>query len=302
MAQNFLPSVTVKALEEQGERAMKESLAKGMPHGYEVGYGSFTTNGRMLGHGELIRVKQGERVLFHILNGSATEIRSLALPGHFFRVIALDGNPVPNRALVPVLWLGTAERISAIVEMNHPGVWVLGDLADDDRRHGMGMVIEYAGHKGKGEWIPPAAGHWNYLSFAKAGASSQPPDETFDMTFVKDNAAEEGFNRWAINGVAYPMTGQVSPASFHLKAGKRYRIRMRNASDDIHPIHLHRHSFELTRIAGKSTSGILKDVFMLGGYQEAEVDFVADNPGLTLFHCHQQLHMDFGFMTLFDYV
>ena len=45
----------------------------------------------------------------------------------------------------------------------------------------------------------------------------------------------------------------------------------------------------------------MKDVVMLGGYQEAEVDFVADNPGLTLFHCHQQLHMDFGFMTLFDY-
>jgi FtsP/CotA-like multicopper oxidase with cupredoxin domain len=77
---------------------------------------------------------------------------------------------------------------------------------------------------------------------------------------------------------------------------------MRNASDDIHPIHLHRHSFELTRISGKSTSGILKDVVMLGGYQEAEIDFVADNPGLALFHCHQQLHMDFGFMSLFDYV
>jgi FtsP/CotA-like multicopper oxidase with cupredoxin domain len=30
---------------------------------------------------------------------------------------------------------------------------------------------------------------------------------------------------------------------------------------------------------------------MLGGYQEADVDFVADNPGMTLFHCHQQLHM-----------
>jgi FtsP/CotA-like multicopper oxidase with cupredoxin domain len=46
----------------------------------------------------------------------------------------------------------------------------------------------------------------------------------------------------------------------------------------------------------------MKDVLMLGGYEEAEVDFVADNPGATLFHCHQQLHMDFGFMTLFDYV
>ena len=31
-----------------------------------------------------------------------------------------------------------------------------------------------------------------------------------------------------------------------------------------------------------------------------EVDFVADNPGPTLFHCHQ-LHMDFGFMALFNY-
>jgi FtsP/CotA-like multicopper oxidase with cupredoxin domain len=98
------------------------------------------------------------------------------------------------------------------------------------------------------------------------------------------------------------MTGEMKPASFHLKQGKRYRIRMRNASDDIHPIHLHRHSFELTKVFGKSTAGVFKDVVMLGGYQEAEIDFVANNPGLTLFHCHQQLHMDFGFMTLFDYV
>ena len=75
----------------------------------------------MLGHGEPIRVKQGERVLFHVLNASASEIRSLALPGHVFRVVALDGNPVPTPADVPVLWLGTAERISAIVEMKHPG-------------------------------------------------------------------------------------------------------------------------------------------------------------------------------------
>lgn len=302
MPQTFLPPATVKALEEQGESAMKASLAKGMPKGYEVGYRSFTINGRMLGHGEPIRVKQGERVLFHILNGSATEIRSLALPGHSFCVIALDGNPVPNPAPVPVVWIGTAERISAIVEMNHPGVWIMGDLDEDDRHHGMGIIVEYAGQKGKGEWIKPAPYHWSYLHFANPGASSPPPDETFDMTFVKDNAAEEGFNRWTINGVAFPMTGEMAPASFHPKQGKRHRIRMRNASDDIHPIHLHRHSFEITKIFGKSTTGIFKDVLMLGGYQEAEIDFVADNPGMTLFHCHQQLHMDFGFMTLFDYV
>jgi FtsP/CotA-like multicopper oxidase with cupredoxin domain len=40
---------------------------------------------------------------------------------------------------------------------------------------------------------------------------------------------------------------------------------------------------------------------MLGGFQEIEFDFVADNPGLIVFHCHRQLHMDFGFMALFNY-
>lgn len=303
MPQDFLsPSAIDKALKETGEAAMKASLAKGMPHGYEVGYKFFTINGRMLGHGEPIRVKLGERVLFHILNGSATEIRSLALPGHSFEVIALDGNSVPNPARVPVLWLGTAERISAVVEMNHPGVWILGDLTDDDRHHGMGVVVEYAGRSGKPQWAAPPPFRWSYARFAKPNASAPEPDETFEMSFAKDNAAEEGFNRWTINGLAYPMSNEMAPASFHLKQGKRYRLRMRNASDDIHPIHLHRHSFELINLAGTKTAGIMKDVAMLGGYQQLEVDFIADNPGLTLFHCHQQLHMDFGFMTLFDYV
>jgi FtsP/CotA-like multicopper oxidase with cupredoxin domain len=36
-------------------------------------------------------------------------------------------------------------------------------------------------------------------------------------------------------------------------------------------------------------------------YQEGEIDFVADNRGLKLFHGHQQLHMDYGFMALLDY-
>ncbi|HEV2274904.1 MAG TPA: multicopper oxidase domain-containing protein [Acidobacteriaceae bacterium] len=301
MDMDFLsPAAPVAGLKERGERAMKASLAAGMPHGYEVGYGSFTINGKMLGHGEPVRVKQGERVLFHVLNGSATEIRSLALPGHSFTVVAMDGNPLPKPVRVPMLWLGTAERISAIVEMDHPGVWILGDTFDDDRHHGMGIVVEYAGAKGKPQWVKPQPFHWNYAHFGHSAAPAAKPDEVFEMTFAKENAAAEGFNRWTINGTAFA-EGRMEPM-FQIRRGRRYRLRMHNASDDIHPVHLHRHSFELTRVAGQPTSGVQKDVVMVGGYQEMEVDFVADNPGLTLFHCHQQLHMDFGFMALFGYV
>ena len=298
MAMDFMAQRTeVAALKERGESAMRRSLASGMPHGFEVGYRTFTINGRMLGAGEPIRVKANERVLLHVLNGSATEIRSLALPGHTFRVVALDGNAVPTTAEVPVLWIGTGERVSAVVEMNHPGVWILGDLSDDDREHGMGIVVEYADRSGKPQWAKPRPAKWDYTSFA-GQVAAPPPDETFEMMIEKDNAADSGFNRWTLNGVAFAMDKPA--AMFRLKHGKRYRLRLLNASDDIHPVHLHRHTVELTKIGGAATAGVMKDVFMLPGYQEMELDFTADQRGLSLFHCHQQLHMDFGFMCLFD--
>lgn len=297
MDQDALAGRMLPDLQEIGRKA--DAAAPVKTKGYEVGYALFSINGHMLGHGEPLRVKQGERVLLHVLNGSATEIRSLALPGHTFRVVALDGNPVPTPSEVPVLWLGTAERVSAIVEMNRPGVWIMGDLADDDRGHGMGIVVEYAGAKGKPQWSAPPAFHWDYSMFGRRDAVSPKPDETIELLIVKHNAALNGFNQWTLNGVAFSM--QKMQPLFKIQAGKRYRLKLRNGSDDIHPMHLHRHSFELIRVAGKPTAGVLKDVVMLGGYQEIEFDFVANNPGRTLFHCHQQLHMDFGLMALFDY-
>lgn len=58
---------------------------------------------------------------------------------------------------------------------------------------------------------------------------------------------------------------------------------------------------EVSASVGRPTGRVLKDVVMVGGYQEMEVDFVANNPSPTLFHCPQQFPMDFGFMALFDY-
>ncbi len=204
MAMGFLlPAATDAKLKEAGESAMAASLERGLPHGYEVGYRLLSINGRMLGHGELGRVKAGERVLFHVLTASATEIRSLVLPGNAFTVVALDGNPVPTPTQVPALWIGTAERVSAIVEMNHPGVWILGDVDDDDRAHGMGIVVEYAGAKGTPQWTKLVSPKWDYTRFGNGIA--RPPDETIEMLFIKNNAAVNGFNQWTINGTAFSM-------------------------------------------------------------------------------------------------
>ena len=65
---------------------------------------------------------------------------------------------------------------------------------------------------------------------------------------------------------------------------------------------MHRHSFELVRVNGKATAGVVKDTIIAPGFGTVDLDFVANNPGPTLFHCHQTLHMDYGLMRLFKYV
>jgi FtsP/CotA-like multicopper oxidase with cupredoxin domain len=280
------------------ERKKKESQKKQeKPNGWEIGYQRFTINGKCLGYGEPVRVREGQRVLFHILNASATENIKLALPGHQFQVVALDGNPVPEPQNVDVLELGTAERISAIVEMKNPGVWILGTPMDDDRKNGMGIVVEYANKSGAPRWVKPSNRQWDYTIFGN-NSPSPTPVETIPLVFGKINGGQGGFNRWTINGKGFDE--KAAPAA--LQKGKRYRLVFDNQTDDAHPVHLHRNSFELTSVNGKVTAGILKDVVLVKGFRKIEVDVIPAMDGLTLFHCHQQLHMDYGFKLLFNVV
>src|SRR5258708_39674876 len=85
------------------------------------------------------------RPLILFLNASAIENRRIALPGHKMKVIALDGNPVPTPQTLDSIFLGTGERIDVVIEMNHPGVWILGSPEKMVRESGLGVVVEYAG-------------------------------------------------------------------------------------------------------------------------------------------------------------
>jgi FtsP/CotA-like multicopper oxidase with cupredoxin domain len=48
-------------------------------------------------------------------------------------------------------------------------------------------------------------------------------------------------------------------------------------------------------------AGLFKDVVVVPAHETVEVDFIANQPGPSLLHCHQQFHMDFGFMTVIRY-
>ncbi len=262
---------------------------------YEVS----TINGKMLGFGEPVLVKQGERVLMHVLNSSPTEVHWIAFAGHSFSVIALDGNAVPQPKKVQMLRLSPAERVCAIVEMNAPGVWVLGEVRKHVQAAGMGVVIEYAGATGKPVWTQPDDLIWDYRQFASPAQAIQNGSEATRIDLVFDSKFQGHGNEelWRINGKSYPQTDEPV-----LKTGQRYRLMLKNLSADDHPLHLHRHTFEVRRVDGSpELQGLKKDVVLVHAKSSAEVEFLADNPGRTLFHCHQQDHMDRGFMMVFRY-
>ncbi len=279
-------------------------------NGLEVSAPLYSINDKMLGAGEPLRVQPGQRVLMHLLNASPAQIHRVALAGHKFQVIALDGNAVPTPQLVEVIEIAPGERVDAMVEMNNPGVWILGEIRDGARQAGMGIVVEYANQKQRALWTAPAKWSWDYTIFGTAGfgtagfgtagsgttAPHPAPDHTIDMVFEKVPGGLHGINHWLVNGKEYPHERE-----FELHEGRRYRIVFHNRSDDSHPLHFHRHLFELVELNGKPTAGVKKDTVIVPAFGRATVDMVADQPGLTLFHCHIQHHMDFGFMALFRY-
>jgi FtsP/CotA-like multicopper oxidase with cupredoxin domain len=276
-----------------------QDIRKGPPpdNGLEVLYASASINDKMLGHGDPVRVREGQRVLFRLLNASATENVTLALAGHRLTVIALDGNPVPSQRRVDTVFLAPAERTDVIVEMNRPGVWIFGSIKEDDRKMGLGTVVEYANHTSAPQWQDPPNAPWDYTIFGVERPTPS-PDQRLELLFEKVPGGRGGYKRWTLNGNSWPATNPLLTT----EVGKRYRLVMTNNSGDNHPVHLHRHTFEVTKVGDKATAGVMKDTINMTRFSKVEIDFVADDPGPSLLHCHHQDHQDEGFMGLVTYL
>jgi hypothetical protein len=90
--------------------------------------------------------------------------------------------------------------------------------------------------------------------------------------------------------------GRSGPASTPLivRHGERVRVRLINLGMDHHPIHLHGHTFVVTGTEGgrqpEATWGPGNTV-LVGVAQSRDVEFVANNPGDWMLHCHLPHHM-----------
>lgn len=103
---------------------------------------------------------------------------------------------------------------------------------------------------------------------------------------------------WTVNGKSYPNTDPI-----WVREGERVRLRVSNMSPESHPMHLHGHSFQVVAVRGQGLAEpwLTKDVINLAPMESYEIEFVADNPGVWMFHCHQQHHADHGLVVLIRY-
>jgi hypothetical protein len=97
------------------------------------------------------------------------------------------------------------------------------------------------------------------------------------------------FNWLLLNGKAGP-----SNTPLIVRQGDRVRIRFVNLGMDHHPMHMHGHTFYVTGTEGgriPETAWWPGNTVLVGVAQARAIEFVADNPGDWMVHCHLPHHM-----------
>ncbi|AFL87445.1 putative multicopper oxidase [Terriglobus roseus DSM 18391] len=103
------------------------------------------------------------------------------------------------------------------------------------------------------------------------------------------NTMKMEFNWLVINGKAGPAATPLI-----IRLGDRVRLRFINLGMDHHPVHLHGHTFHVTGTEGgriQPSAWWPGNTTLVGVGQARDVEFVANNPGDWMLHCHMPHHM-----------
>jgi FtsP/CotA-like multicopper oxidase with cupredoxin domain len=103
----------------------------------------------------------------------------------------------------------------------------------------------------------------------------------------------------------YTVNGAVFPhiPSIRVSEGNRVRLTVVNRGLDTHPMHVHGHHVLVVERDGARSSGapLWLDTFDVQPGEVWVVEFVADNPGIWLDHCHNLDHAAEGMMMALTY-
>ena len=264
--------------------------------GGDVSYPLFLINGRPPRSPAVFDARPGERLRLRLVNAASDTPFRVALAGHRLTVTHTDGFPV-EPVTVDSLVIGMSERYDALVTVTGPGSFPLVAVAEAKANQAMALLR--AG-TGGAPAVPPATrppqldGRMLALSELRATKSVTLPPGSPDRTHkVVLEGGERGY-RWTING----KVGQDAEP-LEVQEGEKVRLVFENRTTMFHPMHLHGHTFQVMTSEG---DGPRKDSLIVLPEQRLAVDFMAENPGQWVLHCHNIYHMEGGMETLVSYV
>ena len=220
--------------------------------------------------GPTIDATQGDRVRIVVHNELP---ESTGIHWHGLEVpVAMDGVPGLTQPPVPPGGVQAYE-----FTLHQSGTFFYH--SHDGMQDGMGMVGLFIVHP-KVAHSPPVDRDFALIiqEWAILPASTVP------------NTMSMEFNLFTLNGRAAPY---ITPLV--CKLGERVRIRMVNFSGiDHHPMHLHGLTFWVTGTEGgriPETAWVPGNTVLVGVAQVREIEFVANNPGDWMLHCHMFHHV-----------
>ncbi|HEX6232059.1 MAG TPA: multicopper oxidase family protein [Jiangellaceae bacterium] len=259
----------------------------------DVDYPYFLANGRMPDDPPEVAVTTGERVRLRVINAASDTAFRVALGGAELTITHTDGRPVLPVETDAVL-LGMGERYDALVTITDSGVLPL--VASAEGKDGQALAVLRSG-QGRLEAadLQPAELSGRLLALDQLEASPAvdlgggEPDRTYQVPLT---GGMHGYE-WGVEGE------HVDGVTMPVREGERVRLILENDTMMWHPMHLHGQPFQVQVASGQ---GPVKDTVNVAPFEQVTIDFVADNPGTWMLHCHNIYHAETGMHTLINYV
>jgi FtsP/CotA-like multicopper oxidase with cupredoxin domain len=247
-----------------------------------------------------IPAQPGQWVRLRLLNTDNYPYQ-LTVVGAPFLVAALDGHELnePTRLTATAISIDAAQRYDLRVRMPERGPVALLVAKDGAQQYQPAPAARVGAGALDPSVIPSGIGKaFDMTTYGQPQSQVITAQSHFDATYTVTVGYSVGFSNgrpgpvFTLNGAVFPQTstivvqpGQV--VKFHLVS---------DAASGIHPMHLHGHTFTVLAKDERPLTGspVYLDTISLRPHETYDVAFVADNPGLWMFHCHNLYHANHG--------
>ena len=294
------------------------------------------------------KVKPGKTYLIHMIDMANFPGVAVWFQGHNFTAVGVDGTYVePYYMGAEMLRLAPAQRWDILITTKNDtsSNFVIFTTLDVNMLFpplGIPTIPTFNGNAtawlvyDEAKPLPPQVTFYSFLFFDEVNNlipyDRQPLLEPVDrrITMTMNNATYDGITRFTINDITYlpqrvpslytaltvgnystdPAVYGVNANPFVLKYGEIIELVVNNQHENLHPMHLHGHQYQILQRGFPDTGGIWdgtydanvsaypvrRDTVMLNKNSSSVWRFKADNPGVWLFHCHIEYHITSGLM------